>query len=88
MALPVSLGGLGIRIAKDQPLPAFISALHAVRKLVDGILTNILLPESNDLDTSEREWGSNGLILAEGREAEVVDQAPSRGKGGQAIAGG
>ena len=55
-------------MAKDIALPVFVSSLHAVRELVDGILINILLPESNDLPAAEREWGSGGLILAEGRD--------------------
>ena len=55
-------------MAKDIALPAFISSLHAVRELVDGILNNILSLESNDLSAVEREWSSGGLILAEGRD--------------------
>ena len=68
VALPVSLGGLGIRMSKDIALPAFISSLHAVQERVAGILINILLLESNDLPAAEREWGSGGLILAEVRD--------------------
>ena len=48
-------------------LPAFISSLHAVRQLVGGILNNILLPESNDILATEREWDSGSLISAEGK---------------------
>ena len=68
VTLPVSLEGLRIRMAKDIALPAFVSSLHAVRELVDGILSNILLTKSNDLAAAEREWGSGGFILAEGRD--------------------
>ena len=63
VALPVCLGGLGIRMAKDNALPACISSLHAVRELVDGILNNTLLSESNDLLAAEREWDSGVLSL-------------------------
>ena len=55
VALPVSLEGLEIRMAKNIALPAFISFLHAARELVDGIFINILLPESNGLTAAERE---------------------------------
>ena len=52
-ALPIRLGGLGIRMAKDIALAAFISSLLAVRKFVDGILNSRLLPESDSLSAAE-----------------------------------
>ena len=55
VALPIRLEGLGTRMAKDITLPAFISSLLAVPTLVDGVLNNILLLESNDLSTMERD---------------------------------
>ena len=55
---------------KDIALPAFFSSLHAVRELIDGILNNILLPESNDISAAEREWSSGGLILVDRRKVE------------------
>ena len=68
MALHVRLEGLEIKMAKYIPLPAFISALRAVRELVDGILNSMLLPENNDLSASGRNWKSRGLNLAEERD--------------------
>ena len=67
VSLPIRLGGLGIRMAEDIGLLAFISSLYAVWKFGDGILNNILLSESNGISTKERESGSSGLVLAEGR---------------------
>ena len=56
-------------MAKDIVLPAFISSLLAISELVDGVLNIILLPESNEHPTAEREWGSGCLIVAEVRDA-------------------
>ena len=36
--LPVSLGGLGVRMSEDIALPSFISSLHATAPLVEHIL--------------------------------------------------
>ena len=74
MALPVCLGGMGIRMGKDIDLRAFNSLPHAARELVDCIFNNIPVPESNEVSAAEREWCSGGLFLAEGRE--VSKQKP------------
>ena len=67
MVLPVRLGGLGIKMTKDIALPVFIPSLHAEREFVDGVLNNILLPESNNLSASERcRKTIDGLISTEG----------------------
>ena len=50
--LPVLLGGLGIRMLEDIALPAYISSLHSVGTLVNGIF-NLNLLESNELLTAE-----------------------------------
>ena len=56
VALLIRLRGLAIKMAKDIALQGFISFLHVVRELVVvGILNNILLRESNDLSTADRE---------------------------------
>lgn len=65
-SLPVRLGGLGITMSKDIALPAFISSLHSVCGLVEGILNDIPLPENNELQAAEEDWRSTGLSLAEG----------------------
>ena len=44
---------------KEVALLAFISFLHIVRELVDGIFNNIPLPESNDRSIAE-----NGTLAA------------------------
>ena len=49
VVLPVCLGGLGLRMAKDIALPAFNSSLQAVREIVDSILNNISLSENDNL---------------------------------------
>ena len=53
VVLPVHLGGLRIRLAEVIAFPAFISPLQTVRELVDGILYNVPLLESNDLSAVE-----------------------------------
>ena len=62
VALSVGLEGLRIRMAKDIALPAFISSVHAVQELMNGIFDNILLPESNYLSATRREWGYSGCM--------------------------
>ena len=54
-------------MAKDTALPPLMSSLHVVRELVDGILNNIPIPESNDLSAAEREGDIGDFILAERR---------------------
>ena len=54
-ALSVCLGGLGIRMARNIALSALNSFLHSARELIDNILNNILLPESNDISAVEKE---------------------------------
>ena len=61
VALPDRQGSLGIRMAKYIALPAFISFLHVVRELFDGILNNILLLEKNLIFRLRRE---NGAVTA------------------------
>ena len=53
-------------MSRNIALPAYISSLHSVRGLVDGILSEVVLPESNDLRAAEEEWKGAGLTLAEG----------------------
>ena len=65
--LPVRLGGLGIRMSKDIALPAYISSLHSVGALVDGIF-NLNSLESNELLTAEGEWRMADLFLAKGAD--------------------
>ena len=67
VALPLILGGLEIRMTKDVTLLAVIFSLNVVQELIDGILINIPLPESNDRPAADRECGSSGLILAHRR---------------------
>jgi len=43
--LPVELGGLGIRKARDIALPAFISSVYSVSDLVETILSDINMVE-------------------------------------------
>lgn len=79
--LPVRLGGLVVKMSKDITLPAFISSLHSVRCLVDDILTNIHLPENNELRTAEEEWGRACLTVVKRADVgltEILERATGR----------
>ena len=55
--LPVSLGGLGVRMAKDIALPAFISSCHSASELVEAVLLNVHhLAEESELRTAVDQW--------------------------------
>ena len=65
--LPVSQGGLGIRMSKDIALPAFISSLHSVRFLTEAILQNVQLAEDDEALAAVETWGvrSGGHALVD-----------------------
>jgi len=66
--LPVGLGGLGIRRAKDIALPAFISSLYSVGELVEAVLQNVLhLAGASELQSAEDDWRErvSGRTLAD-----------------------
>lgn len=73
-ALPVSLGGLGMRRSKDIALPAFLSSLYSAAPLVEAVLLNVHhLAESGELRTVEEVWeehhgGSLADELDKGRQ--------------------
>jgi len=55
--LPVCFGGLGVRMARDIALPAYISSLHSVGELVGAVLQNVHhMAEDRELQTASDEW--------------------------------
>ena len=69
--LPVSLGGLGVRLSGDIALPAFKSSLHSSSGLVEAILLNVQhLADVNELREAEEVWQerSRGFTLSEEAE--------------------
>ena len=55
-SLPVGLGGLGCRRARDVALPAFVSSMHSVELLVETILSNINMVDTVELSEAEELW--------------------------------
>ena len=66
--LPVSLGGLGIRLAKDIALPAYASSLYSSEELVEAVLENVQhLAGNHELQMVEEAWSvrSGGIAFSE-----------------------
>jgi len=67
--LPVSLGGLGIRMSKDIALSAFIASRHSTRGLVEEVLQKVdHLAEDSELSEAEENWRQRGAVLTEGSD--------------------
>ena len=74
--LPVSLGGLGVRMASDIALPAFLSSLHSVAPLVEAVLLNVNhLAGVSELRTAEQDWLERHLGVS---LADDVDKSRQR----------
>ena len=63
--LPVSLGGLGIRMSQDIALPAFISSLHSASSLVEAIVPQLVDDGEYTAAVENWELSSGGLALAD-----------------------
>lgn len=68
-ALPVRLGGLGIRMSKDIALPAFISSLRSTHDLVEAILHRVNLVADVESERAVEVWIEKaGCALAAGAD--------------------
>ena len=70
VGLPVRLGGLGIRMAKDIALPAFISSLHSALNLVQDILRNVPLGDGVELSEAVGAWEAMNVGTALNADAD------------------
>ena len=48
-SLLVKMGGLGVRMAEDVALPAFLSSLHLLGDLVEAILSSVNMADTSKL---------------------------------------
>jgi len=55
-SLPVCLGGLGCRKAGDIALPAFVSSMNSVSNLVEAILSNVNVADTDELAEAVESW--------------------------------